>query len=107
MFDWGKRERLVQERDTQVRMAELNVDLVRAKVAASVQKASLDLQRTRRIMQLTRQVAQLSRTGPAAYKPGDPDARAALAQVEADMYQADLDYRIAYTELQRALGVVE
>jgi outer membrane protein TolC len=43
VFDFGKRERTMSERSTQMKMAEANLALVRAKVAASTQKASLDV----------------------------------------------------------------
>jgi outer membrane protein TolC len=107
VFDFGKRERTVSERTTQVRMAETNLELVRAKVAASVQKASLDVQRTRRIMQLTRQVATMSATMEANYPGSGLEAKAARAQSEAEMYQAELDYRVAYAELKRAMGAAK
>ena len=104
VFDSGKRERTASERSTQVRMAEINLQLVRGKVAASVQKASLDLQRTRRILQLTRQVASMYATVEASYSGTDLEARAARAQSEAEMFQAELEYRIAYAELQRLVS---
>jgi len=103
VFDFGKRERTVNERNAQVRMAEINLELVRAKVAASVQKTSLDLQRTRRILQLTQQVASLYQTAP-SYQAASLEARAARAQAEVEMFQAELDYRSASAELKRVMG---
>jgi outer membrane protein TolC len=104
IFDFGKRERTIQERNTQVRMAETNLELVRAKVSATVQKAALDMQRARRIAQLTRQVAVLSQAGTAGVQPAGMESRAASAEAEADLYQAELDYLLAYAELKRSLG---
>jgi len=104
IFDFGKRERTIQERNTQVKMAETNLELVRAKVSATVQKAALDMQRARRIAQLTRQVAALSQAGTAGVQPAGMESRAASAEAEADLYQAELDYLLAYGELKRSLG---
>ncbi len=104
VFDFGKRERTISERSTQLRMAETNLELVRSKVAAGTKKASLDLQRTRRILQLTRKVASMYQTVPAAFLEGDLDAKAAQAQAEAEMFQADFDFRLAYTDLMRIIN---
>ncbi len=104
LFDFGKRERTIKERRTQVHMAEANLELVRAKVAAGAQKTITDVDRTRRILELTRQVASLSRAAMARDQASDPDARAALAKAEAEMFQADLDYRTAYAQLKQAAG---
>lgn len=93
IFDFGKRERLVGERRTQVQMAEGNIELVRAKVAADVKKSYLDLQKARRLYQLTQQVASLYERVPA----GD-------GQAEADMLQADLDYRLVHAQFVRAVS---
>jgi len=102
VFDFGKRERTIKESDTQVRMAELNLELVRAKVAASGQKASLELQRTRRVLELTRRLVSMYRAMPAAYQKASIDVQMAQAEAEAEMFQAEFDYRRAYAELKGA-----
>jgi outer membrane protein TolC len=94
IFDFGKREKTVSERNTQVSMAEANVTLVQAKVAAGVQKALLDLERTRKIRDLTRQLA-------VSYQEISLNNTAARARAEAEMFQAEMDYRSAYTQLKR------
>jgi outer membrane protein TolC len=104
LFDFGKRERTVKERRAQVSMAKANLELVRAKVAAGAQKTVTDLDRTRRILELTRQVVSMQRASmPRDQDPG-PEARAALAKAEAEMFQAELDHRVAYTQLKRVTG---
>lgn len=103
VFDFGKRERTIQERNTEVRMAEINLELVRAKVAAGAQKASLELQRTRRILDLTRKVVAMYRAMPADYQTASLEGTASRAQAEIEMYQAELDYRLAYSQLRRAM----
>jgi outer membrane protein TolC len=104
IFDFGKRERTIKERGAQVSMAKANLEMVRAKVAAGAQKTVMDLDRTRRVLELTRQVASLHRAAtPRDQDPG-PEARAALAKAEAEMFQAELDYRTAYAQMKRATG---
>jgi outer membrane protein TolC len=94
IFDFGKREKTVNERNTQVSMAEANLALVQAKVAAGVQKAYLDLQRTRKMRDLTRQLA-------AGYREVAVDNISAGAKAEAEMFQAEMEYRSAYAQLKR------
>jgi outer membrane protein TolC len=96
VFDFGKRERLVAERSTQLRMAQANLELVRAKVAASSTKASADLDRSRRMLRLARRVAAISRFD------GSPNATAEQADADAEMFQADLDFRVAMIQMTAA-----
>ena len=96
LFDFGKREKTISERKTQVSMAEANVGLVEAKVAAGVHKAFMDLERTRKIRDLTRQLA-------VSYQEASLDNTSARARAEAEMFQAEMDYRSAYTELKRLI----
>jgi outer membrane protein TolC len=104
IFDFGKRERTIKERGAQVSMAKANLEMVRAKVAAGAQKTVMDLDRTRRILELTRQIASLRRDATPRDRDAGPEARAALAKVEAEMFQAELDYRTAYAQMKRATG---
>jgi outer membrane protein TolC len=102
IFDFGKRERTIKERDAQVTMARANLEMVRAKSAAAAQKTVMEIDRTRRILELMRRVAsmQLAMT-PRDRDPG-PEGRGALAKAEAEMFQAELDYRMAYAQMKRA-----
>src|SRR5262245_48474008 len=79
-----------------------NLELVRAEVAASVQKSFFELQRTRQILDLRRQMA--SSLQLASYQPEDLEARRKWAKAEAEMFQAEFDYRLAYSELKRVMG---
>ena len=92
IFDFGKREKTVSERKTQLAMAEAAVELVKAKVAAGTQKAFLDLERGRKIRDLTLQLATMV------------GADGARAQAEAEMFQAELDYRVAGAQLKRFIS---
>jgi hypothetical protein len=85
-------------------MAKANLELVRAKAATGAQKTVIDLARTRRILELTRQVVSMQRVVmPRDQDPG-PEARAASAKAEAEMFQAELDYRTAYAQMKGAAG---
>jgi outer membrane protein TolC len=104
IFDFFKRERTIKERGAQVTMAKANLEMVRAKVAAESLKTVVDMDRTRRILELTRRVASMQRAmTPRDQDPG-PEAKAALAKAEAEMFQAELDYRMAYAHMKRAEG---
>jgi len=94
IFDFGKREKTVSERNAQVSLAEANVAMVKQKVAASVQKSFFDLQRTQKIRDLTRLLA-------AGRQESTLENTSARAIAEAEMIQAELDYRSAYTQLKR------
>ncbi len=96
IFDFGKREKTVSERNAQVAMAEANVALVKQKVAASVLKSALELQRSQKIRDLTRLLA-------AGYQEPTLENTSARAGAEAEMLQAELDYRSAYTQLKRLI----
>jgi outer membrane protein TolC len=97
MFDFGKRESTIKERNAQVGMAEANVAMVKSKVAANVQKSYFELQRNQKIRDLTRRLA-------AAYQQTSLESATARASAEAEMFQAELDYRSAYAELERLAG---
>ncbi len=102
LFDFGKRERSVKERNAQVAMAETGLALVRAKVAAGVTKAYYDLDRARQIKALTRRINALNRTVDANY--GSDDAKGARARSESEMFQAEIEHRMAFSRLQQFMG---
>jgi outer membrane protein TolC len=104
IFDFGKRERTIKERDAQVTMARANLELVRAKATAGAQKTVMDVDRTRRILELTRKVVSMQRAMAPRDQDAGPEAKAVLANVEAEMFQAELDYRMARAQLKRAAG---
>jgi outer membrane protein TolC len=94
LFDFGKRENTIRERNAQVGLAEANVAMVKSKVAANVQKSFLDLQRTQKIRDLTRRLA-------AGYQEASLQNIPATAAVEEEIIQAELDFRSAYAQLKR------
>ena len=108
VFDFGKRERSMQERKMQLAMAEGALEATKAKVASEVQKSFLDLQRSRRVrdltMQLARQLAATYQVVPAGYQKNDWEAVATRAKAEEQMFQAEFDYRLAVVQLKSVIG---
>ena len=94
IFDFGKRENTVRERHAQVEMAGAGVAMAKTKVAANVQKSFLELQRSEKLRDLTRRLA-------AGYEATALENSSAWAALEAEMFQAELDYRSAYAQLKR------
>lgn len=102
VFDFGKRERTVKERNAQVAMAETGLTLVKAKVAASVTKAYFELDRARQLTELARHLDSNSRVIAVNYEP--EEASLVRAKSEAEMLQAELEYRQAFANLQQLIG---
>jgi outer membrane protein len=101
LFDFGKREKTVSERRSQLDMARLNVDVVKTKVAATAQKSAFELQRKKQLRDLTRRLATAYQAVAVSFQDTKLDSQLDRVQAEADMFQAELDYRMAYTELKR------
>jgi outer membrane protein TolC len=97
IFDFGKREKTVSERNAQMGLAEANVAAVKTKVAANVQKSFFELQRAQKIRDLTRRLT-------AGYQEAALENTSARAAAETEMIQAELDYRSAYSQLQRLIN---
>lgn len=102
LFDFGKRERTIKERNAQVSMAELGLQLVKAKVAASVTKACFEVERARQMSQLAGRMDLANRAMEVSYGPDE--ARVARAKSEAQMLEADLEHRLAFSRLQQLIG---
>jgi outer membrane protein TolC len=104
IFDFGKREHGVKEVKAQAQMADMGVQLTKAKVAAAVKSSYFELERSRQFTQLARRMVSATRVFEASYKPDDPEVESARAKMEADMFRAELDYRQAYAKLKALMG---
>ena len=105
LFDFGKRERAVKEARARLGMAEIAVQLTKAKVAADVKKTYFELERSRQLSQLAQKmgssmalVMKVSSTGE------NLELKAARAKVETEMLEADLAHRQAYAHLKSLMG---
>jgi outer membrane protein TolC len=105
IFDFGKREHTIKGADAQAEMAELGLELTKAKVAAAVKSSHLELERLQQLSELTRRLASGIELQKASYDENAADMAAARkAKVEAEMFQADLDYRQAIANLKTLIG---
>jgi hypothetical protein len=104
VFDFGKREHTIKERRSQLEMAQIAVQLTKAKAAAAVKSSYFEMQRARQLSELYRQfdsAIQLRRT---SHGDDASDFTAAWAKTEAAMFEADLAYRQALSKLKNLMG---
>jgi outer membrane protein TolC len=105
VFDFGKREHTIKGADAQAEMAELGLELTKAKVAGAVKSSHLELERLQQLSELTRRLASGIELQKARYdEPGADLAAARKAKVEAEMFQADRDYCQALANLKTLIG---
>jgi len=104
VFDGGKREHGVKEARAQAEMADLGVQLTKAKVAAGVKSSYFELERSRKLSQLARQMVSATRVVEASYQSDNPDVESTQAKMEAEMFRAELEYRQAYARLKSLMG---
>jgi len=105
LFDFGKREHTIEGANAQAEMAELTVRLTKAKVAASVKNSHFELQRLRQLSELTRRLASAIQIQRTSYEENSAENTAAKrAKVEAELFQADLNYRQALATLKTLMG---
>jgi outer membrane protein TolC len=105
LFDFGKREHTIKGAKAQAEMAEIALQLTKAKVAGAVKTSHLELERLRQLSELTGRLdsaIQLERTS--YEKAGAEVAAGKQAKVEAEMFQADLDYRQALARMKTLMG---
>ena len=86
-------------------MAEIALQLTKAKVAASVKNSVLELERSRQLSELTRRLNSAIQVQRASYQENSAEIIAAKkAKVEAEMFQADLEYRQSLARLKTLMG---
>jgi outer membrane protein TolC len=105
LFDFGKREHTIKGANAQAEMAEIALQLTKAKVAATVKSSHFELERSRQLSELTRRLASAIQLQRASYEENSAEITAAKkAKIEAEMFQADLDYRQALARLKTLMG---
>jgi outer membrane protein TolC len=104
IFDFGKREHTIKERNTQVEMAEAALALTKAKVGSAVKSSYFELERSRQLSELAQRLESGIRTIDAKYLADDPDAAAARTKLELEALEADRQHREAYIRLKSLLG---
>jgi outer membrane protein TolC len=105
VFDFGKREHTIKAASAQARMAELALELTKAKVAAGVKTAYLDLQRSQQRSEFAR---RLDSTIEVRRASSDEDTLESILakniRAEIESLQADVEYRQALGRLKSLMG---
>ena len=105
LFDFGKREHTIKGANAQAEMAEIALQLTKAKVAGGVKTSHLELERLRQLSELTRRLDSSVHLERTSYEEKGAEVVAAKeAKVEAEMFQSDLDYRQALAKLKTLMG---
>jgi len=105
LFDFGKRESAVKEARAQLGMAELALQLTKAKVAANLRKSYFELERSRQLSQVGQKMwSSAVLVMKASRNPESIEVKAARAEMEVEMFEADLAHRQAYARLTALMG---
>jgi outer membrane protein TolC len=105
VFDFGKREHTIKGASTQAQMAELALQLTKAKVAASVKTAYLDLQHSQLRSELASRLNSAIQPERIDFQEATAESVAARKiRSETESLQADLEYRQALAKLKSLMG---
>jgi outer membrane protein TolC len=105
MLDFGKREHTIRGANAQAEMAGIALQLTKAKIAAGVKSSHFELERSRQLSELTRRLSSAIQPQSVSYEGNGAEIAAAKkAKVEAEMFQADLEYRQALDRLKALMG---
>ena len=105
LFDFGKRERAVNEARTKVEMAQIAVQLTTIRMAANVRQSYFELERSRQLSQMAQKIgSSMTLLTTVSSNPESGEVRAARAEIEGDMLEADLAHRQAYAHLETLMG---
>jgi outer membrane protein TolC len=105
LFDFGKREHSVKEAHAQLEMAEIGLQLTRAKAAAELKKSYYDLERSRQLSNVAQRMgSSAALLMNVSARSDNPELKAARAEMELEMLQADLAHRQAFARLQAVMG---
>jgi outer membrane protein len=105
LFDFGKREHAIKEARAQLGMAETALQLTKAKLAADVTKSYFELERSRQLNRIAQKVGSSARLlMEVSARSESLEVRAARADMEVEMLEADFAHRQAFNELRALLG---
>jgi outer membrane protein TolC len=105
LFDFGKREHAVKEAHAQLEMAEIGLQLTKAKAAADVKKSYYDLERSRQLSNVAQRMgSSAALLMNVSAKSENLEVKAARAEMEMEMLQADLAHRQAFARLKVLTG---
>jgi outer membrane protein len=105
LFDFGKRERAMKEARAQLGMAEMALQMTKAKISASVKKSYFELERSRQFSQLAQKMgSSVAWLMKVSSSNENIETKAARARVETELLEADLAHRQAYARLKALIG---
>jgi len=105
LSDFGKREHAVKEARAQLEMAETALQLTRAKLSADVKKSYFELERSRQLSQVTQKMGSSAALLMRVSSDSESlEVRAARADVEVEMIEADFAHRQAFNRLKALIG---
>jgi outer membrane protein TolC len=105
-FDWGKRRRVKDQRETQIMEASYNVRATIEKVRLETVQAYVAYQQAQQAFGLANDMVQARKDAESGQKDaaGIATAKAATAKSELEMIQAEIAYRVAHARLVAAIG---
>jgi hypothetical protein len=105
LFDFGKREHAVKEARAQLEMAEIGLQLTKAKTAAELKKSYYELEHSRHLSNVAQKMGSWAALlMNASANSGNLEMNAARAEMEMEMLQADLAHRRAFARLKALMG---
>jgi outer membrane protein TolC len=105
LFDFGKREHATKEARAQLGMAEIALQLTRAKLAADVKKSYFELERSRQVSLVAQKMGSSTALLMKVSSNSESlEVRAARADVEVEMLEADFAHRQAFNRLKSLTG---
>jgi outer membrane protein TolC len=101
LFDFGKREHAVKEARVQLEMAEIGLQAAKAQSSADLKKSYYELERSRQLSNVAQRMgSSATLLMNASASTENLQVRAARAEMELEMLQADLAHRQAYARLK-------
>jgi outer membrane protein TolC len=105
LFDFGKREHAVKEARAQLEMAQTALQLTKAKLGADIKKSYFELERSRQISLVAQKMgSSTALLMKVTSNSESPEVRAARADVEVEMIEADFAHRQAFNRLKALIG---
>ena len=104
LFDGGKREHTIKERNAQLGMAEAALQLAKTKAASGIKQSYSELVRSRQLVEIAREAHSAIEALAVKYNPNDPDLKASNGKLEIELLQADLEHREAYAKVKALMG---
>jgi outer membrane protein TolC len=105
LFDFGKREHAVKEARAQLEMAEIALEVTKAKTAADMKKSFYELEHSREISNVAQKMgSSAALLMNVSTNSGNLQIEAARAEIELEMLQADLAHRQAYARVKALVG---